>query len=62
MKVNISVVVQRDDGTTLTRDVRAEKQVSRYYRDGVTKAETKAQFRLRVDSMVTAALNATLGH
>lgn len=61
MKVLITTVVQRDDGTTLTREVRAEKQVGRYYRDGFTKAETKSQLRARVDSMVTAALNATMG-
>lgn len=61
MKVQIAVVVTRDDGTTLSRNVAAEKRVSQYYRDGYTKGESKSELRSRVDSMVTAALNATMG-
>ena len=61
MKVSVSVVVRRDDGTVLSRDVSAEKRVSRYYRDGYTKGESKSELRARVDSMVTAALNSTMG-
>ena len=61
MKVAISVVATRDDGTVLSREVRAERRVSRYYRDGAQKNETKDEFRARVESMVTASLNATVG-
>lgn len=61
MKVHIAITVQRDDGTTLSRSETAEKRISRYYKDGWTKAETKAELRSRIDSMVTAALNATMG-
>ena len=59
MQADITIRVKRPDGTVLIREARVESQ--RVYRYGGFTAETRKEFRQRVDRHVKAALNATVG-
>lgn len=61
MRVDVAITVRRDDGTVLSRAETIEQRPARYFRDGSTRRETKAELRARLESVVTAALNATVG-
>jgi hypothetical protein len=61
VKVSVSVTVRRDDGTTLTQEVSTGTERVWVPGNGVFQRETKAQVRKRLDRMVTAAINATMG-
>lgn len=59
MKVTIDITVRRDDGTTLTRSESVES--GRLYRYGGFVKETRKELRQRVDRLVRAGLNSTVG-
>ena len=61
MKVKVFVAATRDDGVTLTQEVSTETQRVWVPGNGVFQRETKAQVRKRLDRMLTAAINATVG-
>lgn len=61
MKVRVSVVATRDDGVTLSQEVTTETQKVWVPGNAVFQRETKAQVRKRLDRLVTAAINGTVG-
>jgi hypothetical protein len=59
MKVTITIVAEREDGTTLSRTVRTDN--ASVYRYGSFKRETRVELRKRVNRLVDSALNSTVG-
>ena len=61
MKVHVIIVVERDDGVTLQRNVSTETQ--RYWNNPnkTFQNETKPMLRQRLDRLIVSAVNQTVG-
>jgi len=61
VKVSACITVTRDDGTILIREIKTGTERVWVQANGTFQNENKAQLRRRLDRLVSAAINSTLG-